>query len=328
MVNFFDRVYSIEDKYSFLRKLRIYSAIRFTTRIVANILVPVYFRTSNLFFRQIIEINQNRERQVIVSLTSFPQRINRIWIVIESIIRQKHKPDRIILWLSSNQFKDLSSLPVKLLKLQKRGLEIRLCENDLRSHKKYYYAMQEFPKEIVITVDDDVIYNSNSTKLLMQLHEEHPSSIICNHASEIGINGNSVLPYKKWKNIKKEYDPTNKIMPIGVGGVLYPPGSLYDDVFNIEIFKTICFNADDIWLNFMARLKGTYIVKSSYNSNYLPVINFRNITLNENNIQTGQNDKQLANLRNYYLNIKNIDPLYDLLNNKQNENRSHCRCKA
>lgn len=315
MVNFFDKIYSIEDKYSLLSKLRIYSAIRFTTRIFANILVPVYFRVSNLFFLRTIKINQNRERQVIVSLTSFPKRINRIWIVIESIIRQKYKPDRIILWLSLNQFENLSSLPANLLKIQKRGLEIRLCKDDLRSHKKYYYTMREFPDDIIITVDDDVVYNSNLIKYLVQLHNEHPSSIICNHASEIRINGNSVLPYKKWKNIRKKYGPTNRIMPIGVGGVLYPPRSLYKDVFNIDIFRETCFNADDIWLNFMARLKGTNIVKSKYNSNYLPVINISNSSLNKSNIQAGQNDKQLVDLRNYYINVKNIDPLHDIINN-------------
>jgi hypothetical protein len=320
MVNFFDKIYSIEDKYSFLRKLRIYSAIRFSTRILANILIPAYFRVSNIFIRHSIELNQKKEKQIIVSLTSFPQRINRIWIVIESIIRQKYKPDRIILWLSLNQFKDLKALPKNLIKMQKRGLEIRLCEDDLRSHKKYYYAMQEFPKEIIITIDDDVIYNSNLITYLVQLHKKHPSFIICNHASEIRINGDSILPYKKWKNIKKKYGPTNRIMPIGVGGVLYPPGSLHSDVFDIEIFKKTCFNADDIWLNFMAHLKETNMVKSKYNSNYLPVINLTNSSLNKSNIETGQNDKQLADLRNYYINIKNIDLLYDLINNNHNEN--------
>ena len=40
---------------------------------------------------------------------------------------------------------------------QKRGLTIRFCE-DLKAHKKYYYAFKEYPDDIVITVDDDVIY--------------------------------------------------------------------------------------------------------------------------------------------------------------------------
>lgn len=312
MINFFDKVYSIKDKYRLLRKLKIYSLIRFSIKILSNILVPIYFNVTNLISHHNIEIYQNREKQIIVSLTSFPQRVNRIWIVIESIIRQELKPDRIILWLSINQFKDLNSLPKKLFKMQKRGLEIRFCEDDLRSHKKYYYAINEFLDDIIITVDDDVIYNSYIIKYLVQSHKNYPSSIICNHASKIRISRKTILPYKEWENIRMKCGPSSKIIPIGVGGVLYPPGSLHKDVFNIDIFKKTCFYADDIWLNTMARLKGTFSVKTNYYSNYLPVLNLKNKTLNKRNIIGGLNDKQLNDLRKYYKNKKNIDPFENI----------------
>jgi len=44
------------------------------------------------------------------------------------------------------------------------------------------------------------------------------------------------LPYARWTNIKKEIGPTNEIMPIGVGGVLYPPDSMYKDVTDVKHF--------------------------------------------------------------------------------------------
>mgnify|MGYP000808865909 FL=1 len=100
---------------------------------------------------------KKREQKIIVSLTSFPKRIDTLWITVETLLRQSMKPDEIILWLAEEQFNGIDSLPKALLEQQKRGLTIRFCD-DLRSHKKYYYTMQEYPRDIVILVDDDMFY--------------------------------------------------------------------------------------------------------------------------------------------------------------------------
>ena len=57
---------------------------------------------------QHIGINKdtNRQDKIIVSLTSFPGRINEVWICVESLMRQTFKPDAIELWLSLRQFPD------------------------------------------------------------------------------------------------------------------------------------------------------------------------------------------------------------------------------
>ncbi|MEO6851924.1 MAG: hypothetical protein ABI166_14880, partial [Mucilaginibacter sp.] len=88
-------------------------------------------------------------------------------------------PDKIILWLSSDQFSGVLSLPKKLLKLQKRGLEVRFCQGDLRSHKKYFYALQEFPEDFIVTIDDDIIYPTDMLEQLINLSNIYPSCICC-----------------------------------------------------------------------------------------------------------------------------------------------------
>ena len=77
------------------------------------------------------------------------------------------KPDEIILWLAEEQFNGIDSLPKALLEQQKRGLTIRFCD-DLRSHKKYYYTMQEYPRDIVILVDDDIVLSKRYYKEIME----------------------------------------------------------------------------------------------------------------------------------------------------------------
>ena len=52
------------------------------------------------------------------------------------------------MWLAKEQFENIEDLPQELKEQQKRGLTIRFCD-DLRSHKKYYYVLQENPNDIV-----------------------------------------------------------------------------------------------------------------------------------------------------------------------------------
>ena len=87
-----------------------------------------------------------------------------------------------------NQFKT-EKLPDNLIKLQKEGLEIRYCP-DLKSHKKYYYAMQEQGNNLLITYDDDIIYAPNSIEHLMKYHKQYPDCIICNRGFKILFNNN------------------------------------------------------------------------------------------------------------------------------------------
>lgn len=309
MVNTFDKLYTrIENKNSLLVKLKYYSLLRFTIRKLANILLPVYFNFTSENTKYRLTTNTENRTRVIVSLTSFPARINNIWLVIETILRQKTKPDMIILWLSKEQFSSLESLPKKLLKQRERGLVIEFVDDDLRSHKKYFYSFQRFPNDIVITVDDDIFYNSNILNELLTAYKKHPNCIICNLALKVRYDKKEILPYNNWELIRNETVPSSQLTPIGAGGILYPPNSMYKDIFNIETFKKYCFLADDIWLNIMSRLNKTSIVKTGYCSTYLPVLNKSNTTLTEINVTGGLNDKQINETRNYYISSYGLDP--------------------
>src|SRR5690554_3540856 len=84
-------------KNNFLNKIRFYSLARFSTRHVANFLLPLYFKLVNFFFPKMHVLNSKDEIGLIVSFTSFPARIDNVWLVVESILRQSVKPDKIIL---------------------------------------------------------------------------------------------------------------------------------------------------------------------------------------------------------------------------------------
>ena len=42
------------------------------------------------------------------------------------------------------------------------GLEIIFVSDELACHNKYYYAFQQYSDDVIITVDDDVIYDKKT----------------------------------------------------------------------------------------------------------------------------------------------------------------------
>ena len=91
------------------------------------------------------------------------------------------------------------------------------------------------------------------------------------------------------------------LVQVGVGGVLYPPESLPKDVFSKDVYKKICFHADDLWLKIMALKQGTLVVTNRrYNKDFVSVGKTQREKLVTNNVLSGGNDDQLKNLLDHY----------------------------
>ncbi len=277
------------------------SFLRFVIRIISNTLLPLYFiiTSSSKKYRIVNNgsLTEHRER-ILVSFTSFPKRINKVWLVVESLLRQSYKPDLVILWLSKEQFESLNVLPARLLNLQKRGLMLKIKEGDMRSHKKYYYAFREYPNDVIITVDDDIIYSPDLIKYLVETYRKNPNCVCANHVRRVEIENE----YTSWSIVDKS-GVDEKNMQIGVGGVLYPPyskGFLDSNTINYSLAKNVAPLADDLWLYAMCRLKGTCICRTDFKGLFLPIMINGNETLTSQNVLQNQNEVQLAKINNCF----------------------------
>lgn len=174
-----------------------------------------------------------------------------------------------------------------LLNLCKRGLEIQLCPDEIRSHTKYFYAMQQFPEDIVITVDDDLFYRTDLVESLITNHKSRPNVIIANWTKEI-IPGKT--KYAEWPDNHVPQLPHENYsqLILGVSGMLYPPHSLDGDAFDVEKIVDLSLTADDVWLTAMACKKGTPIYFTGYEYNHLPVMIRNNETLLSGNYVRNQ----------------------------------------
>jgi hypothetical protein len=252
---------------------------------------------------------EKREEEYIVSLTSFPARINLSWISIECLMRQSFKPDRIILWLAEEQI-DMDELPESLLILKGRGLEIEFCD-DIKSHKKYFYAMKNYPNANILTFDDDLYYDSYVVENLIKLHEKFPKNIVSNRAHKIRFSGDKLMPYRIWHHNVIDNEPSFKLFHTSGAGVLFPGGCLAKETFDKDLIKELSLRSDDVWLKVMSIRNDIKLVTNDrYNKDFSTVRNSQIESLVfENTIQGGK-DEKLNQVLTYF----NMD-LYKILNN-------------
>lgn len=243
---------------------------------------------------------EKRDFVVEVSLTSFPARIEEISQTIETIFSQTVKADTITLWLSLNQFPN-QEIPHSIQLQKKRGLNIEFVEDDLRSHKKYFYAFKKQSNNLVITFDDDVFYPKNTIESLIIAHKKYPNAIICNRGHKINFDKGIVLDYKNWNHNYFSKAPSFLAVATGVGGVLYPPNSYHQDIFDIPNLKKLCFFADDMWLKIHTLRKNTKVMSlRTFSRDLINVGYTQNVKLVQHNSIEGGNDVQFQNLLKHY----------------------------
>lgn len=257
---------------------------------------------------------KTKSENIVVSLTSFPARINHVHIVIKSLLAQSVKPNIIILYLYDKEFKN-KTLPTSLTNLQQQGVfEIRFIDQDLKSYNKLLWALQDFPESIIITIDDDIIYPKNLIKNLLKTHAKHPIDICAHRVRKIHIENNMIRPYNEWPLSEQRTFLQNKfhsgynLLQCGVGGVLYPPNSLDSEVTNIPVFTKLCKHQDDVWFWAMAVKNNRKVIttKYGYNVKKRTIQSIQTVGLwnSINNKQNSPNNTAIENVLIQYPEIK------------------------
>ena len=248
----------------------------------------------------------NNEQKIIVSLTSFPAAIPYVVQSIRSILNGSFIPDKIVLYLDTQKFPN-GVLPAELeaLKAENDIFEVRFDPRDIRSYKKLIPALEDFPNDIIITVDDDINYHKDLLSDLIRVHKQLPDCIIAHRVRKIKVN----KPYSKWRKYKwynfifKRYHFDHLAMQTGVGGVLYPPNSLDEDMLDPELFMKLAPTNDDIWFWAAAVSKGTYVVPIPNGRNIVKEVGKPdNLALKTINLKSGddRNREALDKILNYY----------------------------
>ena len=235
-------------------------------------------------------------KKIIVSLTSYPARYETLHLVIQSLLCQQLKPNKIILYLYDGE---AETLPESLTSLQSERFKIVTVKENIRPHKKYYYAFKAYPNDLIITVDDDYVYSPDLVLNLYRKHLSYRNMIICGRCREICVDeeGN-ILPYNDWPICYFDNRAGINILATGVGGVLYSPKLLDERVMDLEALKALALNQDDLWLKIMEVLKNTKTIPVTINWNAAKPLTCESSLFSIN--ETGENDACFHKLMEQY----------------------------
>lgn len=247
---------------------------------------------------------ENDENDVIVSLTTHGARIYNVFKAIESIFCQSVKANKVILYLSDEEYKG-KELPALLQNQMKRGLEVHYVK-DIRAYTKLVPAIKEYPEATIITIDDDYIYPINTIETLLKAHKEHPEAVCCHASRAIKLaNENELLPYSSFPQIfpaKLETDVS--YMAEGFGAVLYPARCMHEDVVKDELFMKLSPLADDLWYKCMELLVDTPVYQLPRNRTWFSTMysdeTVQDMALANQNVKEDKNDPQLKAIFDYY----------------------------
>jgi hypothetical protein len=236
---------------------------------------------------------------LIISLTSFVARFATLHLTLQSLLDQIVTPDGVILWIAE---REIDMLPKRVTRLQAHGLTIRSCP-DVRSYKKLVFAIPEFPDAAIVTADDDTFYPPTWLETLVSAFDAKDRAVICCRAHRLHLLADGrVAPYLSWEmDVQDEAatHPSVDLVPTGVGGVLYPPGSLAPTALDSRQFQRLCPTGDDLWFYWMARLAGWKHVRVAGPDRWIDWPTSRTDSLMQDN-WAGANDSQIRNLETEY----------------------------
>lgn len=249
--------------------------------------------------------------RIIVSLTTYPARINSARQTIESILAGTKMPDKIVLYLAKPQFPN-RKLPKDLTDLAKKHpiFEIRWTGKDTKPYKKLIPALKDFPNDVIITIDDDIVYPRDQIATLLRCHRKYPKAICGRRVSRA-----KTMDVSKWKLYRfmrtilwgKRPQLYNK--STGCGGILYPPKALHPDVMKERLFMKLCPTTDDNWFWAMAVVNGTKtaVASRSLHLDYVPGSQDTEDTLWKINCGTKNvNQRDIESLAKHYPAIRKL----------------------
>ena len=107
--------------------------------------------------------------RIIVSLTSYGERLNNLPVVLNTIYAQTLLPDKVVLNLALEE-----KLPEKVNNyLNNHNVEINRV-SDTKVYKKILPTLYKYPTDCIICIDDDWLYPEQMIEDFICIHQKYP----------------------------------------------------------------------------------------------------------------------------------------------------------
>ncbi|MCV9387234.1 glycosyltransferase family A protein [Reichenbachiella ulvae] len=197
---------------------------------------------------------------IIISLTTIPERINDIELTIKSLLNQSVKPKSINLYIPYRSLRNNKEyvIPEWLHKL--KNVKVIRIEKDYGSASKFIPAIESCSSEqYILVVDDDNIYPSNYVRDFSEASSSNPEVVLAASGWRVpkDLIDRSTTLYSNIFKVPPTPVPGTRIKEVypidivqGYSGFLIKPA-----FFNLEILKDYSnvpeavFFVDDVWVS-------------------------------------------------------------------------------
>lgn len=199
------------------------------------------------------------DKQIIISMTSYPARIHCVKQVFDSILIQNINRDiyKCVLVLSETEFLNRENdLPKDLLNMINNGdIELIWHPRNIMSHKKLIPTLLKYPDNPILIIDDDICREEGWLQMFIDDHKKYPNDII---VGTFMYHLNDEFKFNRFDGLKGVNCGTMQNIPNmifdfarpanGAGGVLYPPNTFTDKrFFDEDKFMELTPTSDESW---------------------------------------------------------------------------------
>ncbi|UJJ50339.1 MULTISPECIES: glycosyltransferase family 2 protein [Rhodanobacter] len=240
------------------------------------------------------------DKKLIISMTSYGPRFRWLHLTIHSLLEQTVVPDMLVLWISEEE---MENLPDSVNELSDK-VNIRPTKN-IYSYKKIIPTLHMYHDAHIVICDDDIYYPRHWLEELVCGLVSNRRAILAHmmHRFHFLPNG-ELAPYYDWSfdvQDNRARTRSSDTMAVGVGGVLYPSGSLHADVTDESRFSELCPKGDDLWLFVMSRLNGFLPVKVGNRLHPIFWPDTQSVGMFKENMYRGGNDDiAISKLKSHY----------------------------
>jgi hypothetical protein len=238
---------------------------------------------------------ENKEASgIIVSMTTIPGRINKIFPAINSLMDQALKPDRIYLSVPSHSRRENRTYIVPEGLLNHPLVKVVPADRDWGPATKLIPVLmnkETTPDGMILAVDDDNIYPHAFLSTF-----RHYARILP-HAA-LSLRGWHIPASRRWKD-SREFTGVQISTPVktnvvtGCGGILVRPCFFDEAFFDYDKAPPQAFFVDDIWISgHLARRNiPKYVLPFSGSFIYIPTLaTLSGLALDRTENRTGENN--------------------------------------
>jgi hypothetical protein len=241
-------MYIVEEKINVMQIIIFILVFLLFSIIQTRVYISINTFVKNFIFQQSVPKEFKMEKRFVVSLTTSPTRINKIKRVLDSIMNQDFRPDRIYLNLPRLFKRDNSKFKkIPTFITDNPLVFINWC-TDIGPATKIIPALKHEtdPESIIISIDDDILYGKNVLSNLVYYSYLYPDAVITG-SSFLENNQEYTKLYKKIPIFSRLY--YSQFLE-GFSGVLYK--TRFFQNFNSDYITQSpisCQRGDDLMLS-------------------------------------------------------------------------------